>query len=289
MKDYRRLLAQYDPAATLFLEHEWGQNAAGLYNRVAKALNAAPPGHRAVVTSYKKFGIKGIVAFMEERGISCSIVGKGPDDLRLVECVKNSDDQLPLISTEQPVSFAFQGKDYAANAGDAIFSKAGLDAGTRALLDSFLAAKPQLSGKAVADFGSGWGAISIVLADRFPEAGVTAYEKDEASFEASERNLRAYPNADAVHLDLTKPDTGFIKTSQRFDYILSNPPFHAKTEEKDSFFLTAHRLLKPRGELWLVIEKSFMPRFRRALSELFVLSEEKKEGEYVVGRYRKLT
>ena len=286
MKEYTRLMAEYDPATTHFITHEWGQTAVALYNRVVRAMNKADDGDLVVITSYKKFGIKTAVQFMNDQGLSCAVVGKGPDNLRLVECPKVGDAQREEIITERPVEFEFRGQEFGADVGDAIFSKSRLDAGTRHLLETFLDGT-DLSGKRIGDLGSGWGAVSMVVAATFPDAEVVAFERDEASFRASEKNLAAYPNVTALLADLNSSEDPEIASREgSFDVLLSNPPFHVTPEERYLFFRTAGRLLGPEGVLMFVTEKPFTRRFQKAIAELFQLVNEMEDGGYVVSKYR---
>ena len=141
MIDYKKLLEKYDSRHTNFIKHEWGQNKFALYNLVVKIWNKISVGDKIVITSYKHFGIKSSVNFLIEQGIPCSIIGKGPENLRLVECEKIADRELPLIEFDRNIEFAFQERKYQVNVGEAIFSKTNLDEGTRFLLEFFFEKK----------------------------------------------------------------------------------------------------------------------------------------------------
>lgn len=288
MLDYKKLLKKYDSRHTNFVKHEWGQNEFALYNLVVKIWNKISVGDKIVIISYKHFGIKSSVNFFIEQGIPCSIVGKGPENLRLVECEKVADKELPLIEFRRNIEFDFREKKYQVDVGEAVFSKTGLDLGTRFLLDFFFEKEIDLNNKAVADFGSGWGAISIILANEFSKSKITAFEKDEASFEATKNNLENYQNVSVINADLTKINFPvFIEGKGQFDCIISNPPFHSTLKDKELIFENAFNLLKRKGELFFVVENSFAPRFIKVTKKLFTLSEEKRNDLYVVFRYFK--
>lgn len=288
MIDYKKLLSKYDNRHTTFIQHEWGQNKFALYNLVAKAWNKIGVGDKIVITSYKHFGIKSSVNFLIEQGIPCSIIGKGPENLRLVECEKIADKELPLIEFDRNIEFDFRDKKYQVDVGEAIFSKTNLDEGTRFLLEVFFEKKIDLNDKEVADFGSGWGAISLILANEFSESQIVAFEKDEASFEATKNNLRNYNNVSVVNADLTKINSSiFLEKKGGFDYIISNPPFHSTPKDKELIFENAFNLLKKKGELFFVSENSFAPKFKKVIPKNFVLKEEQKNDLYGVFWYYK--
>jgi len=288
MQDHRKLLNEYDSKSTVFIQHEWGQNKFALYNLVAKAWNKIGFGVKIVITSYKHLGIKTAVSFLNNKGITCSIVGKGLENLRLVECEKTSEGKLPLIESVINIEFNFRGKHYRADVSDAVFSKTALDKGTRLLLKFFFEKIGALNNTKIGDFGAGWGAISIILATEFPKSEIVAYEKDEASFEASRKNLKSYANVSVLNIDLTKIDSlVFVNGRGKFDYIISNPPFHSTPKNKELIFENAFNLLRPSGQLFFVAENSFAPRFRKVAKNFFALKEEKKDDLYTVFWYHK--
>lgn len=288
MQDYKKLLNKYDSRHTTFIQHEWGQNKFALYNLVVKVWNEISVGDKIVITSYKHFGIKSTANFLNEKGLTCSIVGKGPEHSRLVECEKTIDEKLPLIEFERKIEFDFRGKKYQVDVGDAIFSKTGLDEGTRFLLEVFFEKEINLNYKEVADFGAGWGAISLILANEFSKSKITAYEKDESSFEATKNNLKNYPNVSVVNADLIKINSAiFLEKKGRLDYIISNPSFHSTPKDKELIFENAFNLIKRKGELFFVTENSFAPRFKKVAQNFFTLTEEKKNDLYTVFWYYK--
>lgn len=80
-----------------------------------------------------------------------------------------------------------------------------------------------------ADIGTGSGAIAISMKKECPELNVTATDLSEAALEVARRNA-VTNEADIRFLqgDLTKP-----LSDEKFDIILSNPPYIAYDEAKD--------------------------------------------------------
>ncbi len=75
----------------------------------------------------------------------------------------------------------------------------------------------------ILDVGSGSGLISLMMAQRFPQTEIVGVEKDRASYEQSLENIAASPFSDRIKIYLS--DFLDWKTDERFDMIVSNPPF----------------------------------------------------------------
>jgi tRNA1Val (adenine37-N6)-methyltransferase len=125
-------------------------------------------------------------------------------------------------------------------------------------------------GQRILDVGTGTGLIALMMAQRFPESHVTGIDIDgEAVCQASE-NAAASPFADRVSMAAydfaAMPADAF---SQRFDSIVSNPPYYIdalsspdpqRTLARHAVSLTyaalmqqAARLLEPGGEVSVVV------------------------------------
>lgn len=256
---------------------------------MVKAWEEIKTGDRVVITSNKKFGTKGIISFFKNQGLLCQIVGKGPEGLRLIECEKTTDQHLEPVVNPKPVSFEYRGTTYTANIGDSLFSRTSLDEGTRFLLDTLLEIEVDFNDKEVADFGAGWGAISLILAHEFPRARITGYEKDEASVQAAEENLKKYRTAKLERADLANTHSPALRAKQAsFDYIVANPPFHATGKERREIFRNAYELLKPSGKIFFVTEHSFTRRFEETATEFFKVIQKKKNEDYAVTEAQKV-
>ena len=113
----------------------------------------------------------------------------------------------------------------------------------------------------VADFGAGWGYLSMQVLQRCPQvASLDLYEADARALALADENL-----ADAlgsgrnvpVHCHWHDVAQGVV---ERFDAIVCNPPFHAlgRGERPDigrAFIAVAANALKPGGRLWLVANR----------------------------------
>ena len=125
-----------------------------------------------------------------------------------------------------------------------VFSRDGLDTGTRALLEAL----PPLSGR-VLELGCGWGALGGVLAKVYPQARFVLSDINARAVELARRNLRenGLSNAEAVCGD------GFAAVEGKFDWILTNPPIRAGKQVIYALFAQAKEFLAPGGTLAPVI------------------------------------
>jgi len=95
-----------------------------------------------------------------------------------------------------------------------LFAHGRLDAGSRELL-RWLQPDP---GTRVLDFGCGAGVLALALQNRVPGLSVDLLDVDGLAVEAARRNL---PDCRVIHSDGWKEVRG-----ERWDLIVSNPPFH---------------------------------------------------------------
>lgn len=122
-------------------------------------------------------------------------------------------------------------------------------------------------GNNILDIGAGTGIISLMMAQRFPEAKVTGVEIDHDAAEEAAENAASSPFADRVEIVETSLQDFIPKA--KFDAIVSNPPFFnhgfhvadnarrmARQTETLSFadiLHFAHEWLEPHGELSVVL------------------------------------
>ncbi len=125
-----------------------------------------------------------------------------------------------------------------------VFSKKGLDFGTRSLLE-VVDIKP---GK-VLDLGCGYGPIGIYLAKKFNIV------PDLVDINKRSLNL-ALKNAslNKVEVNVIESD-GFANISCMYDYIVTNPPIRVGKEKLYSLLSDAIKHLNNNGSLWLVVSK----------------------------------
>nr|MCR5513358.1 methyltransferase [Prevotella sp.] len=127
-------------------------------------------------------------------------------------------------------------------------------------------------GQRILDAGTGTGVIALMMAQRYPEAQVTAIDIDEGAVRQSQQNVAVSPFAAQV--------TVLRETLQEhqgaYDAIVSNPPFfidslaapdeqrnmarHTQTLTYAELMQAAYRLLSGDGELSVVVPFDYRQR-----------------------------
>jgi 16S rRNA (guanine1207-N2)-methyltransferase len=130
-----------------------------------------------------------------------------------------------------------------------VFAHRGLDPGTRLLIET-MAVSPRAR---VLDLGCGAGAIGIVAAKLAHDGHVTLVDCDIRATRLAERNLalNGVANADVVLGDGTHD----LPKGARFDVVASNPPTHSGREVLDDMVAGAYAVLRPRGRLYMVVNR----------------------------------
>lgn len=139
-------------------------------------------------------------------------------------------------------------------AAPGMFSHDRIDPGSQLLADCLA---PDLKGRA-ADFCSGWGFLSVALAERAPGiARVDLYEADHASLQAARTNLAAL--APETPARFFWHDLVGEAVAERYDLIVMNPPFHtgraAEPGLGEALIRAAARALGPGGQLFMVANR----------------------------------
>ncbi len=90
-------------------------------------------------------------------------------------------------------------------------------------------------GHSILDIGTGTGVLSLMMAQRFPDASVTAVEIDENAIKDATVNFSSSPFADRISL-IHSAFQDFSKTHPKasFDCIICNPPYFDKSLECDN-------------------------------------------------------
>lgn len=129
-----------------------------------------------------------------------------------------------------------------------VFSKSGIDYGSRVLIDAIRLGDQDR----ILDVGCGYGPMGITAAKLVPGGHVTMIDINERAVELANENakLNGVTNAVAVQSDLFERVQG-----QTFDVILTNPPIRAGKEVVHRIFEEGASLLRAGGSMWIVIQK----------------------------------
>jgi release factor glutamine methyltransferase len=99
---------------------------------------------------------------------------------------------------------------------------------TEHLVEALLERVPRDRPLRIVDVGTGSAAIAVALAHALPLAQVTALDISEAALDVARRNAETHRVADRVRF--LKSDLLSAVTGQRFDAVVSNPPYVAETD-----------------------------------------------------------
>lgn len=218
---------------------------------VAEALRRARPGGRVVVAGGKS---EGAASLRKRIGALLDVEGHASKHHGVVFWFgrpRDAEAAIRAIEAANPPPTVEGG--YRTAPG--MFSHDRADPGSRLLAQSLPAG---MSGLA-ADFGAGWGFLSVALAKRAP--GVSAVDLYEASFyacEAARQNMAAL--APSVEARVFWRDLLSEPAERRYDVIVMNPPFHqgraAEPAIGEAMIRAARAALRPGGTLLLVANRS---------------------------------
>ena len=137
--------------------------------------------------------------------------------------------------------------------------------GTDGVLAGALA--PDEGFRHILDVGTGSGLIALMMAQRCPEAQITAIEIDDDAAAQAAENFAASPWAERIQL--VHGDFNVYSSNTKYDLIISNPPYftdalknpdpqrstarHNETLNYHQLFLHSRQLLQPTGVCCIII------------------------------------
>ncbi len=162
-----------------------------------------------------------------------------------------------------------------------VFSKTGLDGGTRLLIDNL----EVIDGTLIADLGAGTGVIGLVCAKLNPSGHLHLLEDHLRSFELMKENinLNNARNAESYLSDLF---SAVVKRS--YHQIISNPPAQMGNDFLEEIVSESSEHLKADGSLWVVVPGNISPVMERLFKKYFGNSKIVAHGkEHVVLKAQK--
>lgn len=127
-----------------------------------------------------------------------------------------------------------------------VFSKKGLDFGTRTLLENLNL--ESIHGN-VLDIGCGYGPIGIYIAKN-TNSNVHMIDVNRRSLTLARKNAEL----NNVSVYIYESDA-YENVTEKFDFIISNPPIRVGKSILYQILFDAKKYLKKNGELWIVIHK----------------------------------
>ncbi len=134
------------------------------------------------------------------------------------------------------------------NTDSGVFSKRGLDYGTKVLLENI---QLPTSVKTVIDMGSGYGPISLYLAKKYPEIFVYAYDVNERAVALTQMNIKEN------RIENVEASVSFLfeNVNVKADVVVTNPPIRAGKQVVFALYEGAYKSLNHQGLLYVVIQK----------------------------------
>ncbi|MBR6689825.1 MAG: class I SAM-dependent methyltransferase [Bacilli bacterium] len=149
-------------------------------------------------------------------------------------------------SKEVTTRAELNGRLYIFKTDNNVFSKRGLDFGTRTLLESIDI--KNISGD-VLDFGCGYGPIGIYIKSN-TDANVDMIDVNERALNLARSNA----NINKVDVNIFESDI-YSNVSKKYNYIITNPPIRVGKKILYEILIKAKDYLKEEGHLIFVINK----------------------------------
>ncbi len=151
---------------------------------------------------------------------------------------------------------------YAVETRAGVFSRDGLDPGTELLIDC-MDVRPS---NQVLDWGCGWGALGMVAARLAARGRATLVDSNIRAIACAKENLKRNQihNAVAIVGDARVCDPG-----EKFDLVVSNPPFHEGNSAAHPLIEGAFQTLRAEGRLMLVVMRPepYLKHIRRVFGQ----------------------
>lgn len=179
--------------------------------------------------------------------------------------------------------FEFMGEKYSLMSDEGIFSKNGLDDGTRYLLESVVSTD---LGKKILDLGCGAGPIGLILAHLDPEKSITMSDVNLRALQLAKENAERMGLLSQV--EIVTSDV-YLNLFSTYDTILSNPPIRAGKKVTYAIYDGAKEHLNEGGSLIVVVRKkqgadSVFAHLKTLFPRVDILK--KKKGYVVMRAYR---
>jgi 16S rRNA (guanine1207-N2)-methyltransferase len=159
-----------------------------------------------------------------------------------------------VASTPRLLRFLYHGDLLTVETDRGVFASHGLDPGTSLLIEHLEVG----DARSVLDVGCGWGALGLAAAKSAPGARVLLTDVNQRAVRLARRNLERNQvrNAEVRAGNLFEP-----VGNERFDLIVSHPPFHAGREVVERLLLESLDHLSLGGRLLIVGKNSQGIRF----------------------------
>ena len=157
-------------------------------------------------------------------------------------------DNRHLTENRKDLSFRFWCFSYCFTTDNGVFSKDGIDYGSRVFLDTML--KINEMGPRILDVGCGYGTLGIILKKHYPESYVEMVDVNSRALDLAIHNAKQNNVEVNAHLSNI-----YENVEGTFSDVVTNPPIRAGKAVIYEIFEKAYDHLEPNGSLWVVIRK----------------------------------
>lgn len=238
------------------LIYYWPKNKPEAHFQLMNILSLMPVGSNLFVVGENRSGVRSIEQMLAD---ICPV--NKIDSARRCGLYHGRLEQQPVFDAESGWG-EYQADGLIVKTLPGVFSRDGLDAGSRLLLSTL---SPHQKGK-VLDVGCGAGILSVALATHSPKVRLTLCDVSAAAVEASRATLAA----NGIEGEVFASNV-YSNVNGRFDMILSNPPFHdglqTSLDAASQLIRGAARHLNIGGEL-RIVANAFLP-YAAILDETF--------------------
>lgn len=175
----------------------------------------------------------------------------------------------------QTITYDINHKSYTFTTDAGVFSRGGVDFGTNLLIETILGEQPAVEN--FIDMGSGYGVISVVLADQLGIQG-TAVDVNINALELTNKNDKHHTVTTMVRDDYNASDI-------TADLYVTNPPFRAGKTVVLEIIEDGFNRLHENGVFFMVVQKKQgMPSYKKAIDAKFgnVSVLAKSKGYYIL-------
>ena len=149
-----------------------------------------------------------------------------------------------LLSEEKKINVIINHLPFSFYTDNGVFSKRGLDFGTRTLLENL----PNLKGN-VLDIGCGYVPIGIFIS-KANDISVDMIDINKRSLNLAIKNSKL----NNVKTNVFESDL-YNNVNKKYDYIITNPPIRVGKKILYKLLFDAKKYLNKNGELWFVVNK----------------------------------
>lgn len=179
-----------------------------------------------------------------------------------------------LPSNLKKIETTILGNKYSFLTDNGVFSKSGIDFGTRVLLESIPIANFK---EPILDVGCGYGVIGITIAKETKQR-VTMCDVNKRALHLSKMNAEK----NNVSVEIIESDA-YQNIDGKFNVIVTNPPIRAGKKVVYDIVMNAKNYLETDGQLYIVIRKEQGAKSMiRDLEEIYKVSIINKEKSFFI-------